>query len=35
MEYLGHLISATGIYPFQQKVQAILDLAPPTNITQV
>ena len=35
IEYLGHLISGTGIYPLEQKIQAILDLAPPTNITQV
>ena len=35
IEYLGHLISGTGIYPLKQKIQAILDLAPPTNIMQV
>ena len=35
IEYLGHLISGTGIYPLEQKMQAILDLALPTNITQV
>ena len=35
IEYLGHLISDTGIYPLEQKIQAILDLAPPTNVTQV
>ena len=35
IEYLGHLISGTGIYPLKQKVQAILDLAPPSNVTQV
>ena len=35
IEYLGNLISGTGIYPLEQKIQAILDLAPPTNITQV
>ena len=34
IEYIGHLISGTGIYPLEQKIQAILDLAPPTNITQ-
>ena len=35
IEYLGHLISGMGIYPLEQKIQAILDLAPPTSITQV
>ena len=35
MEYLGHLISGTGICPLEQKIQAILELAHPTNITQV
>ena len=34
IEYLGHLISGTGIYPLKQ-VQTILDLAPPSNVTQV
>ena len=34
-EYLGHPISGTGIYLLEQKIQAILSLAPPTNITQV
>ena len=35
VEYLGHLISGTQIFPLKQKVQAILDLAPPSNVTQV
>ena len=35
IEYLGYLISGTGIYPLKQKVQATLDLAPPSNVTQV
>ena len=35
IEYLGHLVFGTGIYPLKQRIQAILDLAPPTNITQV
>ena len=35
IEYLGHLISGTGIYLLKQKVQAILDLAPPSNVIQV
>ena len=28
-------MSGTGIYLLKQKVQAILDLAPPSNVTQV
>ena len=35
LKHLGHLNSGTGIYPLEQKIQAILDLAPPTNIRQV
>ena len=35
IEYLGHLISVPGIYPLKQQVQAILDIAPPSNVTQV
>ena len=35
IEYVGHLISGTEIYSLKQKVQAILDLAPPSNVTQV
>ena len=35
IEYLGHVLSGTGIYPLKQKVQAILHLAPPSNVTQV
>ena len=35
IEYLGHLISGMGIYSLEQKIQAILDLVPPTNVTQV
>ena len=34
IDYLGHLISGMGIYLLEQKIQAILDLAPPTNVTQ-
>ena len=29
-----NLISGTGIYPLKQEVQAILDLAPPSNVMQ-
>ena len=35
IEYLGHLISGTGVYPLKQKVQAILVLASPSNVTEV
>ena len=35
IKHLGNLISGMGIYPLEQKIQAILDLAPPTNVTQV
>ena len=35
IKYGGHLISGTGIYPFNQKVQVILGLALPSNVTQV
>ena len=32
IEYLGHLLSGTAIYPLKQIVQSILDLAPPSNV---
>ena len=35
LEYLGHLTSGTGIYLLKQTIQAILDLAPPSNVMQV
>ena len=35
IEYLGHLISGTRIYPLKQKVQVIQDLACPSSVTQV
>ena len=35
IKYLGHLITDMGIYPLEQKIQVILDLVPPTNVTQV
>ena len=35
IEYLGILISSTGIYPLEQKIQAILDFDPPITVTQV
>ena len=33
-EYLGHLVSGKGISQMEQKVKAITDLAPATNITE-
>ena len=35
IEYLGHLTSGSGIYLLKQKVQAILDLAPPFKFMHV
>ena len=35
MEYLGHLIDATGIHPTRNKALAINHAPIPTNITQV
>ena len=35
IEYLGHLISGTGVYPLEQNIQATLDLASAMNVTQV
>ena len=34
IEYLGHLVSDQGISPMKQKIKAITDLAPTTNITE-
>ena len=34
IKYLGHLISHKGIKPLPDKVQAIVNLKPPENITQ-
>ena len=35
VEYLGHLIDATGIHPTRNKVRAINEAPIPTNITQL
>ena len=35
IEYLGHRISAEGIYPTKDKVRAILEAPAPQNITQL
>ena len=35
LHYLGHLISADGILPMEDKLAAIRDLAPPTNVHEV
>ena len=34
IEYLGHIVSGQGISPMRQKIKAIKDLAPTTDITQ-
>ena len=34
IEYLGHLVSGQGISPMKQKIEAITDLAPATDITE-
>ena len=34
IEYLGHLVSGQEISPMRQKIKAIMDLAPTTNITE-
>ena len=35
VEYLGTTISAAGISPTAEKVQAIKDAAPPTNVSEL
>ena len=34
IEHLGHLVSGQDISPMKQKIKAIMDLAPTTNITE-
>ena len=34
IEYLGHLVSDQGMSPMKQKIKAITDLAPTTNVTE-
>ena len=34
IEYLGHLVSGQGLSPMKQKVQAIMDVVPETNINE-
>ena len=34
IEYLGHLVSEKGIFPMKQKVKAITELVPATNIIE-
>ena len=34
IEYLGHLVSGQGISPMKQKIKAMTNLAPTTNITE-
>lgn len=33
--YLGHIISANGVHVDLDKIKAILDWPPPTNLTQL
>ena len=35
LEYLGHLISAAGLQPTQEKVRAIRDAPPPLDVSQL
>ena len=35
VEYLGHRISAEGIQPTQEKVRAVIQAPPPTNVSQL
>ena len=34
IEFLGHLVSGQGISPMNQKIKAVANLVPVTNITQ-
>jgi Reverse transcriptase (RNA-dependent DNA polymerase) len=35
IEYLGHIVSAKGIFPSQEKIRHIMELEPPKNIKQL
>ena len=35
VEYLGHCISADGIHPIPEKVRAVLEAPPPTDVSQL
>ena len=35
VEYLGHVIDATGLHPSSSKVKAIKEAPEPTNITEL
>ena len=35
VEYLGHKISAQGLQPLMEKVQAIMEAPQPVNVTQL
>ena len=35
LKYVGHLVSAAGIKSNTQKIAAIIDMAPPTNVAEV
>ena len=35
LKYVGHLVSAAGIKPDTQKIAAIIDMVPPSNVAEV
>ena len=35
LKHVGHLVSAAGIKLDTQKITAIIDMAPPTNIAEI
>ena len=35
VKFLGHLIDSSGVHPDPDKVQAIIDIQPPTNVHEV
>ena len=35
VKFLGHLIDSSGVHPDPDKVQAIIDMQPPTNVHEV
>ncbi len=35
VEYLGHIISASGLHPTQEKVKALKDAPTPTSVSQL
>ena len=35
VDYLGHKISGKGLQPTEEKVRAIMEASPPTNVSQL